>query len=144
MADDQKLGLLRLPKELRDDIYVRAFEEEVVAIDEYGAHLAAIGVITSCKQIYNEAIDLYFKHSVFSFIRFRDGFDWIVKMASFYLSKLRMIRYIRFDYGQHFSGDAVASRYAIETVQSVLNDFQRHMREFAVELRPGVLKGTAR
>ncbi|EME40641.1 hypothetical protein DOTSEDRAFT_27268 [Dothistroma septosporum NZE10] len=57
--------LIKLPQELRDQIYDDVFTDAVVDIRAYGTRARHAGLTIACKQLYLETIELYYQRTAF-------------------------------------------------------------------------------
>ena len=84
MDELQYFRFLDLPAEMRANIYEMLFESEPTLVTKLGAE--APSVLLSNKQIYNEAIDVFWSTSEFWFSSALDGYRWYRRLDP----KLRM------------------------------------------------------
>lgn len=166
--------LFLLPQEIRDLIYVKVFEDEVVYIRisndrlemtrrerfemwfrkrhqsslfdrtkrGQGVASAIFGILTTCKQIHEESIQLFYRQAHFQFDWFhgREAARWLSSIPRAYMSLITDLRCdtamwrMEFREWQHADG---------EQEQEALDFTATQIEKQGVALRSGVLKGSA-
>lgn len=104
--DKAEPHLLTLPRELRDSIYKYALCETHVEIKATGLTSSNGNLALTCKQLYNETVDLYYEHTTFTCGRL-DGF--ITWFRGVPLKRLELVDKI------YFRPRIIATRYRLRS-----------------------------
>ena len=99
MANTPKPTLLSLPRELRDHIYVKIFEDSTHRITSKSqlTPLETPGTLVACKQTYTEAIGIYFQLIAFLCVPGRAA-AWMEGLSA---DKLAQVKHIHLDVGSN-------------------------------------------
>ena len=128
-AQQQPFRIFDLPLELRQNIYVKLFEDTTTEITEgvytqraYDAPL----ILLTCKQIHNEAISIFYQTTSFYFEVHGRGLRWYSQLPHKHRKRVSRMRY-----GIHVTIGQRPQR----------GDFRRTLMEkYGIELKDGVLE----
>lgn len=133
--------LLSLPRELRDEIYIKLFEDDIYEIDNPTAPAlpATAGLLLSCSQLHDEAIEFYYQHTTFVFRTVERGAEWLYHILCRYL---RLINHVIYDTNAGYS--LKHCMYCEpEEAREDLRDLDSVLAEYGIHMARGVVKGTA-
>ena len=138
--------LLRLPAELRDQIYQYTFEGDIFDVDKPRLKKPhrrnTIGLLLSCEQIHDEAIELYYKHTTFFFVDWNEGTDWLKERPYRYIDLISDLRFDTVERGyRRYNLRGYGGEHMAQSLVGFIFNLEYGVRG-RVELRPGVLKAS--
>lgn len=120
-------------------IYVEVFADDVYEIDREGAEPLGAGLLRACKQIYNEAYNAYYEHTIFYLRDTRNGIRWITSISR---DRLDKIQDLRFDTAQTEERMLFENACHGNKEQYCLNRLVELLGVKGISLQAGVLKGS--
>ena len=136
-AQDKKyFRLLDLPPELRTTIYEHVFASTPVEITMMPCDPHPM--LLTCKQIYNEAILIFYGMTNFYFDDHMDCFEWMEKLPKWICEAINTLSYHTEDEKIWIPpGSLEVMRWSIKERAGALEEY---LADEGINLRPGVLK----
>lgn len=127
MTDQSASPIFKLPPELRNAIYSLVFQDHTVEVVSVERYLKAQppGLLITCKQLYTEAVEVYYSNVAAEGKSVDDVFDWALRMPKQYYNlvpELRIVHRRHSDYTYLDSTRIGAARIYIKRLADYMDN----------------------